>query len=132
MVSKSRKRNKVEDNKTFDELMSQLLSKNPSLAEKLHYKTTKVIAEYLDQTSSSLIYISTDSVFDGNKNNLQHTESYILFRTLPYFCDRGTRLLSVWQGKHLPGMDQIWIGDLFLIGFKDHRVGKAGTVGAPC
>jgi dTDP-4-dehydrorhamnose reductase len=43
--------------------------KNPSLAEKLHYKTTKVIAEYLDQTSSSLIYISTDSVFDGNKNN---------------------------------------------------------------
>lgn len=36
-------------------------------AKKLHVETTKIIANYLDQDKKKLIYISTDSVFDGSK-----------------------------------------------------------------
>ena len=37
------------------------------LATKLHFETTKVIANYLECNNDRLIYISTDSVFDGKK-----------------------------------------------------------------
>ena len=36
-------------------------------ATKLHFETTKFIAEYLERNNDALIYISTDSVFDGKK-----------------------------------------------------------------
>ena len=39
------------------------------LATNLHVKTTKVIANYLDTNNGRLIYISTDSVFDGEKQS---------------------------------------------------------------
>jgi len=39
------------------------------LATNLHVKTTKVIANYLDSNNGRLIYISTDSVFDGEKQS---------------------------------------------------------------
>lgn len=38
-----------------------------NLATKLHVETTKVISDYLDCNNARLIYISTDSVFDGKK-----------------------------------------------------------------
>lgn len=44
--------------------------KNPSLAESLHVKTTSNIADVLSGWNGKLIYISTDSVFDGLKNGL--------------------------------------------------------------
>ncbi len=44
-----------------------LCEKNVNLATQLHFKATKVMADYLDRNSARLIYISTDSVFDGNK-----------------------------------------------------------------
>ena len=37
------------------------------LAMQLHFETTKVIASYLGRNNAKLIYISTDSVFDGEK-----------------------------------------------------------------
>jgi len=37
------------------------------LATELHVKSTKVMADYLDCNNARLIYISTDSVFDGKK-----------------------------------------------------------------
>jgi dTDP-4-dehydrorhamnose reductase len=37
-------------------------------ATKLHIGTTKIMANYLDRNNKKLIYISTDSVFDGKKN----------------------------------------------------------------
>jgi dTDP-4-dehydrorhamnose reductase len=37
------------------------------LAMQLHFETTKVIASYLGRNNGKLIYISTDSVFDGEK-----------------------------------------------------------------
>ena len=41
--------------------------KNFELARKLHIESTKTIASYLDSHNKKLIYISTDSVFDGKK-----------------------------------------------------------------
>ena len=40
---------------------------NFSLANKLHAKSTELIANYLNSNKGRLIYISTDSVFDGKK-----------------------------------------------------------------
>ena len=40
---------------------------NVEMATKLHVETTEVIANYLDTNNGRLIYISTDSVFDGKK-----------------------------------------------------------------
>jgi dTDP-4-dehydrorhamnose reductase len=40
-----------------------------SLAEALHFETTKVISDYLNRNNTRLIYISTDSVFDGKKKD---------------------------------------------------------------
>jgi len=45
-----------------------LCEDNVELATKLHVETTKVIANYLNSTNGRLIYISTDSVFDGEKH----------------------------------------------------------------
>ena len=42
---------------------------NEESAMNLHVKTTKTIANYLNQDKKKLIYISTDSVFDGMKIN---------------------------------------------------------------
>jgi len=42
---------------------------NIDLATELHVKTTEIIANYLDSTNGRLIYISTDSVFDGEKQH---------------------------------------------------------------
>ena len=41
---------------------------NVDFAKNLHIGTTKIIANYLDRNNKKLIYISTDSVFDGKKN----------------------------------------------------------------
>jgi len=40
---------------------------NVDLATAIHFGTTKVISNYLDHNNGRLIYISTDSVFDGEK-----------------------------------------------------------------
>ena len=40
---------------------------NVDLATALHVETTKTMADYLDSNNAKLIYISTDSVFDGEK-----------------------------------------------------------------
>ena len=40
---------------------------NVDLATALHFETTKVISDYLDHNNGRLIYISTDSMFDGEK-----------------------------------------------------------------
>jgi dTDP-4-dehydrorhamnose reductase len=42
---------------------------NLDLATALHVKTTKLITKYINFYNGRLIYISTDSVFDGNKKN---------------------------------------------------------------
>ena len=44
-----------------------LCEDNVELATKIHVDTTKVIVNYLDHDDGKLIYISTDSVFDGEK-----------------------------------------------------------------
>ncbi len=44
-----------------------LCEENVDLATKLHVETTKTMADYLDSNNAKLIYISTDSVFDGEK-----------------------------------------------------------------
>jgi len=46
-----------------------LCEDNAELATKLHVETTKVIANYLNSINGRLIYISTDSVFDGEKRH---------------------------------------------------------------
>lgn len=42
---------------------------NVEIATRLHVETTKIIANYLDANNGRLIYISTDSVFDGKKQD---------------------------------------------------------------
>jgi dTDP-4-dehydrorhamnose reductase len=44
--------------------------KNKDIAKSLHIKTTEVIARKLQKSNGQLVYISTDSVFDGNKKTL--------------------------------------------------------------
>jgi dTDP-4-dehydrorhamnose reductase len=44
-----------------------LCEENIGLASALHVETTQVIANYLEDHNARLIYISTDSVFDGKK-----------------------------------------------------------------
>jgi len=44
-----------------------LCEDNVKLATKLHIETTELIANFLDSYGGRLIYISTDSVFDGEK-----------------------------------------------------------------
>ena len=44
-----------------------LCEETVSLATNLHVKTTEVIANYINSKNGTLIYISTDSVFDGEK-----------------------------------------------------------------
>jgi dTDP-4-dehydrorhamnose reductase len=44
-----------------------LCEDNVKPATKLHVETTKVMVNYLDPNDGKLIYISTDSVFDGKK-----------------------------------------------------------------
>lgn len=44
-----------------------LCENNIGRAIKLHVETTKAMSDYLDYHNSRLIYISTDSVFDGEK-----------------------------------------------------------------
>jgi dTDP-4-dehydrorhamnose reductase len=44
-----------------------LCQDNVDLATKLHVETTKVMVNYLDSNDGRLIYISTDSVFNGEK-----------------------------------------------------------------
>jgi len=46
----------------------ELCEENFVLATKLHVETTKVMSNYLNSITGRLIYISTDSVFDGKKN----------------------------------------------------------------
>jgi len=49
---------------------------NIILAEKLHIETTRVLSNYLDRNNARLIYISTDSVFDGKKNSAYNEDDY--------------------------------------------------------
>ena len=44
-----------------------LCEDNINLAKKLHIKTTEVLVNYSNNNKTRLIYISTDSVFDGEK-----------------------------------------------------------------
>ena len=44
-----------------------LCEENVELATELHVETTKAMADYLGSSDGRLIYISTDSVFDGEK-----------------------------------------------------------------
>ena len=44
-----------------------LCEESVDLATQLHVETTKVMSDYLDCNNARLIYISTDSVFDGKK-----------------------------------------------------------------
>ncbi len=44
-----------------------LCEENSDLAKALHVDSTEVIVKYMNYTKGRLIYISTDSVFDGNK-----------------------------------------------------------------
>ena len=46
-----------------------LCEDNIELATELHVKATEIIANYLDSNNGRLIYISTDSVFDGEKQS---------------------------------------------------------------
>jgi len=46
-----------------------LCEDNIELATELHVKATEIIANYLDFNNGRLIYISTDSVFDGEKQS---------------------------------------------------------------
>jgi dTDP-4-dehydrorhamnose reductase len=43
---------------------------NVKLATELHFETTKAMADYLGSCDTRLIYISTDSVFDGEKQGV--------------------------------------------------------------
>ena len=42
---------------------------NVEMARRLHVETTRIISNYLDANNGRLIYISTDSVFDGKKQS---------------------------------------------------------------
>jgi len=46
-----------------------LCEDNVSLAKALHVETTRAMADYLDCNNARLIYISSDSVFDGKKKD---------------------------------------------------------------
>ena len=48
---------------------------NEGVATDLHIKTTKTIANYLTQSGGRLIYISTDSVFDGEEQGAYDEEA---------------------------------------------------------
>lgn len=51
-----------------------LCEENADLATQLHFETTKAMANYLDCNNGRLIYISTDSVFGGEKQ-MAYSES---------------------------------------------------------
>lgn len=51
-----------------------MCEKNQDYATKLHYESTANLAKLLDEDKKKLIYISTDSVFDGTKSG-EYTES---------------------------------------------------------
>jgi dTDP-4-dehydrorhamnose reductase len=51
-----------------------LCEENADLATQLHFETTKAMSNYLDCNNGRLIYISTDSVFDGEKQ-MAYSES---------------------------------------------------------
>jgi dTDP-4-dehydrorhamnose reductase len=55
-----------------------LCEENINLATALHVKATKVMASYLDNNNSRLIYISTDSVFDGKKQSAYNESDLVM------------------------------------------------------
>lgn len=44
-----------------------MCEENTKLATELHFETTRMISDYLNDNNGRMIYISTDSVFDGKK-----------------------------------------------------------------
>ena len=50
---------------------------NVKMATKLHVEATKVIVNYLDSNDGKLIYISTDSVFDGKKQRSYNEDDLV-------------------------------------------------------
>jgi len=50
---------------------------NIRLATALHFETTKTMSDYLDLNNSRLIYISTDSVFDGKKQGTYNELDFV-------------------------------------------------------
>ncbi len=50
---------------------------NVELATKLHVETTKIMVNYLDINDGKLIYISTDSVFDGKKQRSYNEDDLV-------------------------------------------------------
>ena len=71
---------------------------NISLATKVHVESTQVIASYLTSNCGRLIYISTDSVFDGEKQDA-YTETYL---ANPLNVYSKTKLLGE---RHVESMD---------------------------
>jgi dTDP-4-dehydrorhamnose reductase len=64
--------------------------KKPDIAENLHYRSTKIIADHFQKNEGQLIYISTDSLFDGKKITL-YTEKD---KTNPLNAYAKTKLLG--------------------------------------
>ncbi len=54
-----------------------LCEDNVKPATKLHVETTKVMVDYLDPNDGKLIYISTDSVFDGKKQRSYNEDDLV-------------------------------------------------------
>jgi len=68
--------------------------KEPNQATELHIVTTEKIANYVKKNNKRLVYISTDSVFDGRKNK-------------PYIEDDQTAPLNVYAKTKLLGEKSI-------------------------
>ncbi len=64
--------------------------KNKKSSIQLHVDTTEVIANYLDKNNGQLVYISTDSVFDGNNKE-------------PYIEKDGVNPLNIYARSKLLG-----------------------------
>jgi len=62
---------------------------NVKMATKLHVEATKVIVNYLDSNDGKLIYISTDSVFDGKKQRSYNEDD--LVRPLNIYAEIGLK-----------------------------------------
>ncbi len=81
----------------------------PEIATELHYKTTKIISSHLQKTDGMLVYISTDSVFDGKKST-------------PYTEEDGTRPLNIYAKTKLAGENPV-------LGMKNGLVIRTNIIG---
>ena len=47
----------------------EFCEENYEIAEKLHYRLSEFLTKYCEENDCKYVYISTDSIFDGNKGN---------------------------------------------------------------